>query len=161
MIWIIVGIVIGIIYAHCVDYGDYVLDGLIGLGMGMVLNLFLGGLIGLYLPKQTIIEEIKIIALTDNNSIEGQKYLFSGYINEKYIYRYVIETECGKQVKELDNSENVYIQYDNENPRIAYEYSDFKYGWLWLFGVDLTEPKKIIYVPEGTITETYEIDLES
>ncbi len=165
MLWMLVGIIIGFLwcyYDNCwPDFIDYLFSGFIGFIIGIPITLFVGGLIGFYLPKQTIIEEAKLVSLTDNTSIEGQKYLFSGYINEEYIYRYVIETEEGKQIKELYNSKNIYIKYDNENPRIIYEYSDFKYGWLWLFGIDLTDTKIIIYVPEGTITEKYEIDLGS
>ena len=165
MIWILGGIIVGSLYCYYEEYWpkfiDYLAYGLIGFLSGTILAFSLGVLIGDFLPKQTIIKETKITALTDNTSVEGRKYLFSGYINEEYIYRYLVETEEGKQIKELRNSKNVYIRYDDDNPRIIKEYSDFKYGWLWLFGIDFTDTKTIIYIPEGTITKKYEINLES
>lgn len=163
MIWILISIILGIIYEYhngCLSgLFDYFMCGMMGLIIGLIPSIFLSSMIGFCLPKQIVIKEEKIISLSDNTSVEGIKYLFGGYIDEKYIYRYVIETDNGKQIKELDNNENVYIKYDNSNPRIVSEYSEFKSDWYCIFAINLSTPKKTIHVPEGTITEKYEINL--
>ena len=165
MIWFLISLIGGIIYFRYEepfpDGSDNFYGAITGLLIGAVPAILVGCIFWCFLPKKIIMEETKIIALTDNTSIRGQKYLFSGYIDEKYIYRYVIETNDGKQIKELQNSKDVYIKYDNEDPRIVEAVTNLKHEWMWLFAIGVPDIKYTIYVPEGTITEKYDIDLES
>lgn len=72
---------------------------ILGIIAGLITYALIGGLIGTMVPrKEVITEEQKIYALNDSSSIT---YIYRGYMNEKLVYRYVIETDKGKHVEKV------------------------------------------------------------
>lgn len=105
------------------------------------------------------VEDIPIIALKDNQNIEGHFYLAGGYVNEELYYYYATETEFGYKTEKV-KADNAYIKYTDEQPHIERYEGDFADAWRYLWGVPMCLDRYIIYCPEGTVDETFLIDLE-
>lgn len=151
IISIIIGVIIGIVASYD-EWGDYEhcwVDGIVGALIGLVIWFFVGGIIGANL--QTV----------ETVSTEGANYLFSGYINENLVYRYVINTDRGKHIEEL-SSENVYINEGDYKPTVKTYTTCFKEDWYYLFVHDkfVSESYVVFFVPENTVTNEYSIDLD-
>lgn len=163
MAYLILGIIIGFIIGF-MDFGE-LLDGLasalLGLLIGMSIFLLVGFPLGFAVPTTEVVEEQEIVALTDSTSVEGQKFLFSGYIDEDLVCRYVINTDKGKHIEEV-KSDNVYIKEGDYNPTVIKHKFVPEADWYWWFcfpigsGGDYTE----FLVPENTVTSEYNIDLQ-
>ena len=107
-----------------------------------------------------LIESKPLIALKDNSDIVGTKYLFSGTIKEAQYYYYIEETEFGYKQNKIQAS-SAYIKYDNESPRIETYVNKYKNLIVRFFcGNTSINETVVIYIPEGSIVENYEIDLE-
>lgn len=143
-----------------------------------------------YFENKTITETNvqEIVALQDTTQANGRCFLGTGTYQGKMYYFYYVETEKGYVFNKLSpESENVYIKYiqGEDSPRIeeACEYSVLAVkekpsfwwnilAWLYLkdYSVgDISEKKPMlfsssisytIYVPEGSIVEEYNIDLQ-
>ena len=163
MAYIILGIIIGFIVLF-MDFGEF-LDGLggalIGCLIGMLIWLVVGFPLGIAVPSTEVIEEQEIVALTDSTSIEGQKFLFSGYINEDLVCRYVINTERGKHIEEV-KSDNVYIKEGDYKPTVIKHKFVPKADWYWWFCFPIGHETNYteFLVPENTVTNEYNIDLQ-
>lgn len=96
----------------------------------------------------------KIVSLNDNNMISGRFYLRSGYINEDLYYQYIVQLNNGGFVSNKVKSANATLFYDTDNYRVEW-YTKTK-NWLY-FKDERTYVK--IYIPEGSITANYSIDL--
>ena len=82
MIFIILGFLIGFIIGLYEDgFFIGVLSSILGLIIGFIVWLFVGGIIGCFLPKVEVVEEHELCALSDSSSVEGVNYLFSGTKN--------------------------------------------------------------------------------
>ena len=161
MLIIIIFAVLMFIWGYS-QYGFF-FDGLLysiaGLFVGFIFYFFIGGIIGVNLPLNEICEEQKIYALNDSSSIEGQNYLFSGYVDEELVYRYVIDTDKGKYIEEID-AYNAYINEGNYNPMVKHYSYEFEKKWHKLFAHTLfVSDYYEFYVPENTITTEYNVDL--
>ena len=114
MLWILLGIVIGVILTwHFEGYFSSfcILAGFAGFIMGAVCWLAIGGIIGSTLPTEwECIENYEICAFKDNSAIEGEKFLFSGHIGENYEYRFIKNTPQGKIVDSI-NAEDFKDRY--------------------------------------------------
>ena len=163
MIYIILGLIIGVIlgaiYLEGISGG--VSGGLLGFLVGILVLITIGFGIGLTVPTVEVVEEQEIIALNDSTSIEGRKYLYSGYINENLVCRYVINTERGKHIEEV-KSDSVYIKEGDYKPTVITHKFVPKEDWYAWFcipigsGGNYTE----FFVPENTVTSEYNIDLQ-
>lgn len=162
MIFIILGFLIGFIIG-LYDDGFFlgVLSSILGLIIGFVIWLFVGGIIGYFLPTVEVIEEHELCALSDSSSIEGVNYLFSGYIDGKMVCRYVIDTERGKHIEE-EKTDNVYIKEGNYTPTVKIHKMDLKKDWYDWFAHELFVEGYYVefFVPENTVTSDYKIDLK-
>ena len=162
MAYLILGAVVGfiIMFMDWGEFADGLLGALAGLLTGALIWIIVGFPLGLAVPTIEVIEEQEIVALTDSTSIEGQKFLFSGYINENLVCRYVINTDKGKHIEEV-RSDNVYIKEGDYKPTVIKHKFVPKSDWYWLFCFpigsvgDYTE----FLVPENTVTSEYNIDL--
>lgn len=157
---IICGIVALII--SIIDYNDAFdtfFNVIIGLGVGLVLFILIGGAIGSVLPQEEVVEEQRIYALNDSSAVEGEKFLFSGHIDEQLVYRYVTNNDKGKRIEELDNGE-VYIKEGNYTPALEHHYNILSKNWHKLFAnAWFSDEYYIFCVPRGTVTNEYNIDL--
>ena len=104
----------------------------------------------------------EMIAMSD--SISGRRSYVRTYgTSESYVFRYVVQGEFGKQVKELKNSSTTYIVEDNnKTPSIVKYYNklDNKFLSFLIFESLFDREKRTeVIVPSGTIEEGYTIDL--
>lgn len=142
-----------------------------------------------YFENKTIIETNvqEIVALQDTAQANGKYFLGTGTYQEEMYYFYYVETENGYVFNKLSpERENVYIKYiqGEDSPRIeqACEYSirmvkvEPSFWWDTLSWIRLKDysvgdiykkqptlfssPTYTIYVPEGSIVEEYDIDLQ-
>lgn len=161
MLFLIGGIIIGFLWG-LFDDGFFLgfLGGLLGFFVGLILWLFIGGFIGCALPTVEVVEEQEICALNDSTSVEGASYLFSGYIDEDLVCRYVINTERGKHIEEVD-TDNVYIKEGDYTPTVKIHSVEFKKDWCYWIAHDMFVDGYYVefYVPENTVTSEYNIDL--
>lgn len=163
--------IIGGIIWGAYDTGE-VIGGLLGGLMGFIASIFISIIIGglahciwdCYGTDNIIqdTEQIELIALKDNFGVEGQNYLFSGYINEELHYIFIYEDPVKGMItgrvdadetyiKYIEPDERPYIQKWIERPRSNFLYNFFALG---IHG-------NTIYLPQGSvITDAYEIDLE-
>lgn len=96
----------------------------------------------------------KIVGLADNNLTNGRFYMRRGYIEDKLYYQYMVELGNGGFVANKVNSADATLFYDTSNYRVEW-YKKTK-SWLY-FREEKTYHK--IYIPEGSITDDYMIDL--
>ena len=96
----------------------------------------------------------KIAALNDNNLMYGRFYLRSGYIDEDLYYQYIIKSGSGFNTSRVKASDAT-LYYDTDNYRV--EWYKAEKGWLYFREV---KSYAKIYVPQGSITENYAVDLE-
>ena len=163
MLFVIIGIILGIIFGWKDGYEaiEAVLGGLIG----FIIGLFVWFIVSAFcnnLPYNEIVTTQPICALNDSSEVEGQKFLFSGYIEENLVYRYVVDTERGKHIEEC-NVDDAYIKdIESNKPYVEIHKYEFKSGWYYLFAIDFksAENYQVFYVPNGTITNEYNVDLQ-
>lgn len=96
----------------------------------------------------------KIVALNDNNMMNGRVYLRSGYIEEDLYYQYIVQLNNGGFVSNKVKSANATLFYDTDNYRVEW-YTKTKQWFYFKDEVTYVE----IYIPEGSITMDYSIDL--
>lgn len=160
---IIICIVIAVAFAafKSKDFWTSVLGGIVGFAIGFCLYFLGGSFLGTKLPTVEVIEEQEIYALSDSSATKGASYLFAGYIDEKLVYGYVVDTERGKQIKEID-AKNAYITEGDYTPTIRTHKIKFKHDWYNWFARDefIEEDYVEFLVPIDTITAEYNVDLQ-
>lgn len=129
----------------------------------------------------------KIIALKDNNRTEGQFFLGCGSINNSNYYCYYTETNDGNiEYNQISTNDNVKLRYcsNKEQPKVdiynevaqtilikkpnfltsslfSYiEYYKYTVGDVVDTSISSRHQQTIIYIPEGSIQQEYNIDLE-
>lgn len=168
MLWIIVFTIVLVIIINCDSYtlSNYITGSLLGILVGGFFGalcwVIIGGLIGAFLPtEEYVVSETKLCALKDSAEMEGRYFLLSGYCDEDLVYRYVVETERGKQIKELNVTNNVYLKEGDYEPTIITYGHKLKHKWHYLFAGPPDSNYTVFMVPEGTVlSDEYEIDLE-
>lgn len=134
--------------------------GVLGFVVGFCLYISLGGFIGSVLKTIDVTEKKELYALNDLSSIEGSYYVFSGYIDEKLVYRYVEKTEKGLHIEEI-NSSNVYIKEGDYIPTLVIHKKEFASEWMYLFAHDYFFTTEYEFlVPANTVITEYNIDLK-
>lgn len=111
------------------DFGDnfvaVIMSGALGLGIGTVLWLTLGIGIGCFVPTYEHIKTEYLCSLNDSYSISGQKFLFSGYIEEKKEIRYMSKKDKGFKINSI-STDNAYIKtVETENPYLEIKTEEF------------------------------------
>lgn len=173
MVFALLGGILFLIYMFN-EFGFYdFLDGILYVFLSVLIGI-LFGVLGItisttiverfdLIEKTTYVEsEKEIYALKDMSGIKGDFYLFGGNIGGEYQYRYVVNTPRGKQVETVSSEQyDVYIKEGNYKPKVVCEktkYINEKFnGWLVFPYEDYTYT---IYVPDNTILNNYDIDLE-
>lgn len=109
---------------------------------------------------QYVIESsCQLVALKDNSAISGRFFLMNGSIDSEQYYYYAAEDELGIKVDKVAASE-CYIQYVESEYRIESYTPVFRDEWRNWFAIQMKDPYFIIYIPDGSITEEFSIDLE-
>lgn len=103
----------------------------------------------------------KIVAFKDNKGSRGSFLLGSGYIEDELYYYYFEETSDGLKKKKLRASD-CYIKYDNKPRVIEYTHTGYKkvYHYIYATPEVIHGTYYVIYVPKGSITNEFNIDLE-
>lgn len=105
------------------------------------------------------VSDTHIIALKDNQNINGSFYIMGGYVDEDLYYYYATETEFGYKTEKI-KADNAYIKYTDGETHIEKYDGDFVNRRRYFWGFPMCSSRYIIYVPEGTITNEFDIDLE-
>ena len=97
----------------------------------------------------------KIVSLSDSNQINGTFHLRRGYIGEKLYYQYMVDLGSGGYKANKVGADNTTLFYNDDYCRV--EWYEKERHWLYF---SETEKYQKIYVPEGSITDDYVIDLQ-
>lgn len=168
------GITYGLKYVDVDDICEGFLLGLLGIATGLLISLFVCGLIipGIAMANdaETVItgeEATKLYALKDNSGVSGSFFLGCGSVEtDNYIYYITYEDGKGYEVKNQSSNYNVYIDYlTNENCKyedpVKVEYSCKFKNPILNFLTWGPDGWTTFYVPEGSVLENYySIDLE-
>ena len=165
MLTIIICAIIGIIFCirevntFAIDSWDY----LWALFIGAVLGAFLGFVIAIIVPTktETKIDVYPIEALQDTEVGSGTFFLGFGQVGDKMKYSFYYETEGGYRLRQVD-SDSTLIKSTYVLPRVE-EYSRVpaKNRFWNRFSLYLRcahENSFVIYVPEGSIKQNYNLD---
>lgn len=97
----------------------------------------------------------RIVSLTDSNMVNGKIYLRKGYFSEDLYYQYMVKLNGGGFKANKVKASGTILYYADSNYRVEW-YTMRKQYWY------LSEEKTYwkIYIPEGSITDTYSVDLE-
>lgn len=96
-----------------------------------------------------------IVALADNNMMNGKVYLGSGQIDEDLYYQYMAKLNDGGFVANKVKADDTTIYYTDSNYRV--EWHERRKRFLYF---EKVEKYKKIYVPEGSMSNNYLIDLQ-
>jgi hypothetical protein len=99
----------------------------------------------------------EIINLADNNEINGRihgRYV-RGYIGEETTYHYYYERYDGGMDLQKANAKNTIIYYTDDEPHADWYRKSRTYWWNTEY-----EYSCKIYIPEGTMTTEFTIDME-
>ena len=95
-----------------------------------------------------------IASLNDSNMVNGRFYLRRGYIEENLYYQYMVKLNGGFVANKV-KSNNATLYYSDDNFRV--EWYEKERHWLWF---QQKETYNKIYIPNGSISEEYSVDLE-
>lgn len=152
----------------CLDEGDKIVPSIIvTLTFSMVIG-FISFLLFLipntFIPKEE--KEYssvshKIVALKDDKGTRGSFLLGSGYIEDELYYYYFEETNDGLKKKKLRASD-CYIKYDDKPRVIKYTHTGYKKAYHYIYAIPevIHGTYYVIYVPKGSVTNEFNIDLE-
>jgi hypothetical protein len=170
MIWLIIGFVVAvviIIKIFCDSWNDWC-DKLFGLVITSLLSMCISLIVLLGASAITscfaeidydLVSDTKIIALKDNQNVNGSFYITSGYVNEDLYYYYATETEFGYKTEKI-KTDNAYIKYTDGEAHIEKYNGEFANNSAYLWGIPMCDSRYIIYCPDGTVTNEFNIDLE-
>ena len=171
MIWFIVGFIVAVIIIICIlrddfyDFSEKLTLSTITLFCSGIASFVLIGIASILASscaeiEYSVVSDTKIIALKDNQNANGSFYIGSGYVDEDLYYYYAIETEFGYKTEKI-RADNVYIKYTDGEAHIEKHEGAFANESLsfWI-GACICDDRYIIYCPEGTITNEFDVDLE-
>lgn len=108
--------------------------------------------------KQPATEELNaienIVALGDNNMVNGRIYMRGGYIDNDLWYQYMVKVSNDGFVANKLKANTVTLYYAKENYRVEWWRSHKQ--WLWF---EKNETYHKIYIPEGSIANDFSVDL--
>ena len=110
----------------------------------------------------------KIVNLKDNRDTKGHFFIGTGYVGTEAYYYYYYQTKSGSYKANKIETDKCEIIYTNDTPHIdtIVQVPDEEQtkNWLtlsWLLSIRTSFSDKYkIYVPEGTITDDFSIDME-
>ena len=165
----IISIVVGVICAislckeDCYLIRDYILyilfSGIIAFVI-IIIGLAGSALIGESLDTTYTLEySAPIVALKDDKIMQGDFFLGCGSVDGDLQYYYAEDSSKGYQVKHVD-VDNTYLLFDDDKPRIErYEAAAFNKKIHYLYAMPNGYYYKI-YIPHGSITNGFKVDLE-
>ena len=170
MIWIIIGliicvaIIVGVVKDWTNSWLEKILYSILSIVATVVVLIFVLLLPSLIVSEFSevnykMISDEKIIALKDNQNTNGSFYIIGGYVDEDLYYYYATETEFGYGMEKVKASDS-YIKYTDGETHIERYVGDFKNKKSYIWGFPMYNDRYIIYCPEGTVTNEFNVDLE-
>ena len=95
-----------------------------------------------------------IISLNDNNMTNGRYYMRRGYIESDLYYQYIVDLGNGGYKANKVRSDNATLYFTDNDYRVEWHTKTKK--WLYFTQEDTIHK---IYIPEGSITDDYSVDL--
>ena len=125
-----------------------------------IIYLCCGGIVGLFFePVSYTQTETPLVALKDNSAINGSFFLGCGNVGSETQYSYAIDTEFGIEIKTLSANEKIYFKYDEGTPALIKSEPVYSTLAEWL-SVPYDRPIYTFRIPEGSIINEYQVDLE-
>lgn len=152
-------IIIGFVFSfYCVyEWGLNLENVFLGFLMSLAISFLLcliTALFGLVFKNEPVYAETQeIYAINDN-------YVIRHRSSESMKYCYMILSDDGYCYKEAPAVKSSFI-YTNDTPHVdvyQYQYANSIVRWLW--SAPIKEDKYIFFIPEGSITNNYIIDME-
>ena len=179
MLWVVVcGIIVGLFGAFICWVDDKKLSETIGV---LLIAIVVFSAIGLFAssldaelsisPEYVLAEQKELVAMQDVFGTKGFFFLGTGYIGiETYYVCYYKMPGGGTKLGKVPTDKAVIFEEERSNGLLEkyiarYQYKG-KLSWSWLdhpFDIDRTlkhEVKYKIYIPEGSISNTFELDLQ-
>lgn len=176
MLYVIVCIVLGIVLWYLFEYrgyesyyrkdklgavGEITLFSLGGTLVGLLMWLVVGMIMGCILPTEYEMASQPIYAMNDGSSSEGAHFLFSGYYDEKFVCRYIVETEKGKHIEQVNADKAYIVEQDVAQPYVERYEEVYTIDWYWWIALPMNNDVYYkFYVPSGTVVTSYNIDLQ-
>lgn len=107
------------------------------------------------------VSEKPIYALKDGGQIGGSFFIGTGTVEEEQYFFYVTDKGEGKTIDKQLVEESTVIEDNNRHPEIVKCDERFKSGFVrFMFGDYMGDATYKIYVPEGTVTTDFTIDMK-
>lgn len=130
---------------------------------GGVVAGFIGILIAMMVPgkfEYVPYKEHKLVSFQDNFSVQGDFFLGCGSVDEKISYFFYYQLDDGKSFASSNVPyDETIIRYENKNPRIEV-FLVTNTRTKWSFAPPKFRFANVVYVPEGTIKNSYNLDLQ-
>lgn len=120
--------------------------------------------LNLYEYEEEIVSQ-DLVVMKDTSKKQVDSFLFLSSTEEEYIYRYIINTDRGKQVNELTNQdEEIYIEEGYEDAKLLHKIKypkSFKLINYFTFEMLVNSYDYYVFqVPKDTITKEYMVNLK-
>lgn len=157
---LIIGFIVGIVIEELIEIGFFAVLG--GAIAGIVFFFGMLYAIDQNVEKVTKRDVTELVALSNGSETGGVMFLGSGYINDELTYKYAYKKVEGYAVdaERADRIEEIRYIKDRSKPRIERTETVHKATWANFLTAPFFETHKYVYVPKGTIQETFKIDLE-
>lgn len=120
--------------------------------------------LNLYKCEEDMVSQ-DLVVMEDTSNKRIDSFLFLSSTEDEYIYRYIINTDKGKQVKELTNqNEEIYIEEGHDDAKLLHKTKRPKSFELINYFTFETLPNSSDYyvfqVPKNTIMKEYIVNLK-
>lgn len=164
MIIILIGIIVGgvILFYHN-RYEDDKLGDFFNFLVGGIIGGFICFFLSAMIPMDTYdkVTSVNIVALQDNNSFNGDFFLGTGNIEGRMEYILYYEESDYYKMLQLPHG-LVKIRYTSSQPKLITieNYPTDSFINSFVFDGDIYDKRYIIEVPEGTIKNDYNLDVQ-
>ncbi len=170
MLFIFLGTILGVISVYKMvigSYGDnpdfmawffFVLLGVMFGIVGLMIGFGLASLTGQIIPQRFNPVRVELVSIKDNVGIQGNFYLFGGYIDSKLTYFYYFKNKEGGYEK--GQTDKVIIFEDEQtSPYLLTFESEFK-NEIWnLIGIASKSKTAEAHIPTNSVFRDYELNL--
>lgn len=157
----LIGFIVGIVIEELIDIGILAVIG----GVIAAAVFFFGMFMAIDQNAEKVMKRdvTELIALSDGSQTTGRMFLGSGYIDGELTYRYAYKKGEGYAIDTENASYIDEIRYikDGSKPRIERMEVVHKSTLANFLTAPFFESGNYIYVPEGTIQESFNIDLQN
>lgn len=161
MAWIIIFAIIFFVYAwhesgfECSIFGLFV-----GAFIGALGYMSIGFIAGFFIPTHVTYVTAPLYALSDSSAHRGSTFLFSSTVDNRPVIKYISDTDKGKRIYQVDASSSYIVEDDSQTPHVDVGTEKFNHEWHNWFAITGLSKEYIFYIPEGSVTNQFSVDLE-